>query len=319
MFKKNIKIITALVIYFISTTIKTSDFSFWLPQNTKATFFNNETIKFKPGAYQNLIDKWQIRLTRIWDKFYINLQEETGITKEFIDTYLQDQNISQFYSTLAKKELDKLNEYTLEENIDEEILTFIKRTVQKYCTKKNIKIILSPNINATAATFGSDKGTHYIICNSNIYSKKNIKNYYDNKANNTDVFYLDQPSTKKFRFIEESNFLTTGLIETAAHIQHQSNLFTFLISHVTFCEKHPSIKTVQLGLYITEIRSILELILLSKNPLETAIFIGKVHNRTEKEHNLWKKLIKELADCYTPESLKIFKAIMNNMNMQYKK
>lgn len=319
MFKKHIKLITLFSLPFCSNVLTPSDTSFWLPQKPSLRFHNNEPIFLKPGAYEQLVERWNNRLQRSWDNFYARLQNDIGTPKEIFYRYLYDKTITQHYNSLKEKDLSTLKdtEYTSEEDIDPEVLTFIKKIIKKHCSKKNIKILLTPHINTLTATFGSDKGTHYLICNSAVYAKEHIKQYYDSLTTNNGTFYIEHLATS-VRSIELSNFLIIGLIEAASHIQHQSNLFTFLVANFKFSDKKPSEATIQFGWYIAEVRGILEAVLQSKNPLETAIFIGKTRKRNEKERKLWKKLIHELADCYNEESLEYFKASIREINQLYK-
>lgn len=317
MFKQHIKLIALFSLSFCPIFLKPFDTSLWLPQKPSLRFHNNEPIFFKPGAYEQLVERWNNRLRRSWDSFYDRLQNDIGISKESFDTSVHDNAFVQIYNSLKENDLSRLREYVLEEDIDPEVLIFIKRFVQKHCFKKNIKIVLTPCINTITATFGSDQGTHYLVCNSTIYSKEHIKQYYDSLTTNNGTFYIE-PLLTRVRFIELANFLVIGLIEAASHIQHQSNLFTFVIANCKFSDKKPSDETIQLGWYITEVRGILESVLQSKNPLESALFIGKTRQRTEKEKKLWKKLIYELADCYSEESLQFFKTSIREINTRYK-
>lgn len=309
-----------LVMFFvlnITAPLMADQKSFWLPMQPSLRFHNNEPIKLKPGSYQNLINAWQHRLDNSWKNFYDNLAIQVGLGQEQIEAYVQDPSLAAIYSSLKEADLLKLHEATDEEHSDPEVINFIKRTICKYCTKKNIKIILSPHINTITATFGSDQTCHYVICHAGIYTAESIKHFYECMANGNGAFYIESYTPGKIRFIELSNFLTIGLIEAASHIQHQTNLHTFLISNFKFCEKRPEQSTIQQYWHITEIRGILESIFQSKNPLETALFISKTKKRTEKEQKLWKQLIQDIADCYSPESLKFVKASIQEINELY--
>jgi len=235
-----------------------------------------------------------------------------------LQAYTQNETIAKVYNSLKEKELLKLYNATLQEDIDPEVLDFITRIVQRYCTKKNIKIMLSSNINTITATFGSDSNTHYLICHATIYSQEHIRQYYDSLASSNGAFYIEASSKNSVRSIEFSNFLLLGLIEAASHIQHQSNFFTFLVSNFKFSDLRPSESTIQSCWHITETRGIIEAVLQSKNPLESALFIGKTRKSNNKEKALWKKLVKELADCYEPESLEFFKTSIHEINDSYK-
>lgn len=307
----------ALFILCIPTITDSTDTSFWLPQNPSLRFHNNDPIKLKPGSYERLVNRWEKRLHKSWNNFYQNLQNDADITAEQLDTLAENETIASIYGSLKEKELLKLDEYIDEENMDQEVLTFIKRVLQKYCSKKNIKIFLTSHINTVTITFGSDKTGHYLVCHANIYSPENVKHFYENLAINNGAFYIEPLKNGKVRFIELSNFLLAGLIEASSHIQHQSNLLTFIVSNFKFTDLKPSDLTIQSCWHITEIRGIIESILQSKNPLETALFIGKSRKRNIKEQELWKKIINEIANCYTPESLELFKLSVQEINNIY--
>lgn len=272
----------------------------------------------KHGSYEAFVTRWEKRLNNSWQKFYENLNSEVGLSPDQLNAYLNDETLANIYSSLKEKELLKMPDCLDESNIDPDVLTFIKRVLQKHTSKKNIKIIITPHINTITATFGSDKNTHYLICHAHIYSPEHIKHFYDSLANNNGAFYIEPSSNNSVRFIELANFLLVGLIEASSHIEHQSNLLTFLISNFKFAEQRPTESTIQSCWHITEIRGIIESILQSKNPLESAIFIGKTRKRNAKEQALWKKFIKELADCYEQNSLNAFKASMLEIKSLYK-
>lgn len=316
MFQKKI---TFVIFFSLSaTTIFTDAQHFWRPQQPSLRFFNNAPIKLKPGSYEAFIARWENRLNKSWDNFYKKLNVDTGLSPAEFEAFLQDEALADIYGTLKEKELLKTYQKTEEKNIDPDVLNFIQRTVQKHCSKKNIKIIISPNINTITATFGSDNHTHYLICHASIYSTENIKHFYDSLTDNNGAFYIESSSENNIRAIELSNFLLIGLIEAASHIEHQSNLQTFIISSFKFSGKSPSEEAVLSCKHITETRGIIESIIQSKNPLESALFIGKSKNRNAKERALWKSLVKEIADCYEPESLESFKAAMLEIKRLYK-
>lgn len=317
MFQRSIKL-SILFLLTILPTFSATEESFWLPQKPTMRFHNNEPIKLKKGSYEALVARWEKRLNKSWQRFYENLNSEVGLSPEQLEAYVNDETLANIYSSLKEKELLKIPECLDESSIDPDVLTFIKRVLQKHCTKKNIKIIITPHINTITATFGSDKSTHYLICHANIYSPEHIKHFYDSLASNNGAFYIEPSNNNSVRFIELANFLLVGLIEAASHIEHQSNLLTFLISNFKFSEQRPTESTIQSCWHITEIRGIIESILQSKNPLEAALFIGKTRKRNAKEQALWRKLISELADCYEQESLDVFKASIQEIKSLYK-
>lgn len=312
------KNITLLVFALFATPITAypEEHSFWLPEKPALRFYNNTAIKLKPGSYEALIARWEKRLSNSWEHFYQSLSSEIGLSSLELNTYFQDETLATVYNSLKEKELLKTSDCLDETNIDPTVLSFIKRTLQKYCTKKNIKVIITQNINTVTATFGSDSKTHYLLCHASIYSPENIKHFYDNFANNNGAFYIES-SNNNVRFIELSNFLLVGLIEAASHIQHQSNLTTFLISSFKFSGQPLTKKTIESCWHITETRGVIESIFQSKNPLETAIFIGKSRKKNELERSLWKKLIKEIANCYEQDSLDFFKESIKEIKSLY--
>lgn len=279
---------------------------FWLPQESAFRFHNNAPIRLRPEAFDDLIDRWQIKLQNSWKKFYNQLEADIGMKQKDLEILLANQSLSNMYSNLKEIDWLKHNEYKAED-ANPEIVDFIKRTVQKYCTKKNIKIILSSHINTITATFGSDQTTHYLICHAKVYTPENIAYYYEYLANNNGAFYVEKMENNRYRCIELSNFLILGIIEAASHIQHQSNLLSFFVSNLKKADQRAQLSTIQLGHYIVEIRGMLEAVFQSKNPLEAALFIGKSKMKDEKERKLWKKLVQEIASCYTQESLHFFK------------
>lgn len=309
--------IFAALLHTISIVPISSNMSFWLPKESSLRFHDNEAIKLKPNIYKQFLAKWETMLNNTWKKLLTLISKETEITLESLEAYLQDESLGKLYILHKEKEILESSEYIHEEDIDPLVLNFIKRTLAKYCTKKNIKVVLSPNLNTITATFGTDQNTHYIICHASVYTKEHVQHYYDALANNNGVFYIEPYKNNKIRFIELSNLLLIGIIESASHIQHQNNLLTFLLSSFKFANKSLSPSTIQLCWHVTEIRSMLESIIQSKNPLESALFVGQVRKRTPKERKLWKNLIQDLSECYSASSLKTFKNAAKEINDLY--
>lgn len=311
----SLRSIALTIIVCTNSIFFSNEFKLWLPQESNLRFYNNEAIVLKSEQYKIFLEKWNNILNKFWHKVLKNIENDTSLTLQKLETYLQDETLAMLYTNAHEQKLTIENGYIHEEEIDPVVLNFIKRTVSKYTTK-NIKIVLSSNIPSVTATFGTDQSTHYLICNSNLYTTEIIQHYYDALANNKGAFYVDF-NKKQIRFIEYSNFLLMGIIEAASHIEHQHNLFTFLLSNFKFANKEVSSKTLHLCWQFTNMRGIIEAILQSKNPLESAYFYIKVHNQSESDKTLWQSFLKDLAQCYSASSLKTFKATVRDIKDLY--
>lgn len=278
-----------------------------LVQPPALRFYDNSPILLKKDSFSSLISAWQTRLDNTWKNFCDQLEKEVALTPDIIEQYLQDDNLVKIYSSIKEQELQHANKTIIhEEDIHPDVLLFIKRIVQKYCSKKNVKIVLSPQLSTITLTVGTDKTTHYLFCNSIIYSAENVKQYYESLSQESNPFYIDSNTNdSSFRAIEFPSFLVLGLIEAASHIEHQSNLFTFLLSNFKFPDKKISTALITKFFKLTELRGVLSAVLQSKNPLETILFASKA-SKSKKEKALWGKLVQEVTACYHPASLAKF-------------
>ncbi|MBM17544.1 MAG: hypothetical protein CL947_00565 [Epsilonproteobacteria bacterium] len=317
---KTILKVSLFFLCFFNTVISKQNQNLLLSQEPRLRFHNNEQIILKKNSYQELIKKWNKLFNNTWQKLRNYIEQDLQLPFEQVETLLANPNLAQLYFELKENDLQKSQDYIIsEEDIDPEVLHFIKHFIQKFTTKKNIKILLSNRLSTITATSGTDTHTHFIICNSNLYSKENIKHFYEALSENNGIFYIEPCTNKSVRFIELSNLLLVGLLEAASHIEHQSNLFTFLLTNFNFVNKKLSQKAIHLCWHFTEIRSMIEAVLQSKNPLETALFIGKIRykSKSNKERMLWKNLVNDIASCYTKESLQRFKYAIAEINSLY--
>lgn len=292
---------------FVSFLSYTDQHQLTLAQPPSLRFYDNSPIFLKKDSFSSLISAWQTRLDNTWNRFCDQLEKEVALTPDIIEQYLQDENLIKIYSSIKEQELRHTHKTTIhEEDIHPDVLLFIKRIVQKYCSKKNIKIVLSPELSTITLTVGADKTTHYLFCNSTIYSVENVQQYYESLSQDSNPFYIDSNTNdNSVRAIEFPSFLVLGLIEAASHIEHQSNLFTFLLSNFKFPDKKISTDLITKFFKLTELRGVLSAVLQSKNPLETILFASKA-NSSKKEMIFWNKLVQEMMTCYHPVSLAKF-------------
>ncbi|MBI2353304.1 hypothetical protein HYV11_03635 [Candidatus Dependentiae bacterium] len=282
---------------------------FLLQKQSALCFYNDVEIKLKKDVYEKLIQRWQLRLENSWLSFYENLEKEINLSWRQLFDLLNDKKIAVHYYLLKEKVLDSLNasDCVDEKEADPYVINFIKKHLQKYCSKKNIKVALSPSIRTVVATYGSDATSHFVICNSLIYTRENIQRCFPPCVDKPKkCFRVERVLSDEYRCIEWSNLLAIGLIEAASYINHQNSLLSFLVSNIQCGEKKLSLETQKRCLSLIELQSLLEAILQSKNPLESALFISQTKKRSIKEEKLWNKLVQELAACYAEESLSIF-------------
>lgn len=294
------------LVIFISTfffsTIQTLNYDkLILFQPPALTFYNNQPIIIKKNSIHTLSQKWQHRLTKTWKKLLNNIE----VQPEQLELYLQDQDVHNLYEKELEKQIFNGNFITEETN--PEVETFIKKILSKYCSKKNIKILFSSHLSTPALSLGSNQTTLYLLCHPEVYSLESVEYFYNNLNSDTGIFFVEPIGKENFNIIEKSNFLLIKLIEAAMHLQHESHLMIFLLS----CFKLPNNPVpphlVATAIKLIDLRGQLETILQSKNPLETALFMAQSSNKTKFEHKLWQGIITEIADCYHPYSIQIFK------------
>jgi len=295
--------------------------SFVLPHKPLLTFYDNESIHINAKMYQQVIDKWQQKLSKTWQSVSDNLNGKVKVSSQQIDELLANNAFTRLYMVNKNNEVSQMQDmYISEEKAEPEVINFIKRLLNKYCSKKNIKVILTPYIPALVLTCGSDSDTHYVFCNSTLYSTENIKHYYEALTNNKGLFNINILEASDIQFIEISNLLLIGIIKAASHVEHQSNLLSYLISYLLFnnhVDEKEAMQIIKRYIQYTEIRSILEAIFQSKNPLEAAIYSTKSHIPSTREYKTLQELTRDIATCYHPQSLAKFKKITQDLKSLY--
>jgi len=295
--------------------------SFVLPCKPLLTFYDNEPIHINAKKYQQIIDKWQQKLELTWKNLLQELNKKIKISSSQIDELLTSEAFTHTYTMIRKKEVYQTKDMcTYEEDADPIIINFIKHFLYKHCSPKNLKIILTPHMPDIVSVCGSNSDTHYVFCNSILYSTENIKHCYEALTGNNGLFNINILEASDIQFIEISNLLLVGITKVASHIEHQNNIFSFLISYLLY-NKHISeeegMPIVKRYMQYTEIRSILEAIFQSKNPLEAAFYCAKSHNPSTREYKILQELTRDIATCYHPQSLAKFKKITQDLKSLY--
>ena len=295
-------------------------------------FFDGSKIHFKQTtSLDTIIKSWQQKIHRGFQKLLHLIEIELGVSQQQLeDQFTNEELITKYYAIneseyLSSSKIDISNPNIIfkEENeIDPGVLNFIKTMINKYTTKRNIKIILTNQIPTFTATYGTDLLGHTLLCNSTVYSAQNIKNYYNTVQTGTGFFYLEKTKSNSIRMIETSSLLLFGLTEAASSIQHQINYSCFLITQCSFQEKHISLKTAMLCLKLYEMLSYIESTMQSNNPLEIAFFIYQSPRLSKPAKHKWKKIVQSLVSTYdtnSVEKLKYIIAQMKNQSLNQKK
>lgn len=288
----------------------------------KLPFFklsNNDPIIFSHyDAYQQVIDRWQNKLTKCSQDFFESLYNDLQIIPEQVFEQLNNTTLAASYHKIMNAECQTqiLSKFIHEDDADPEIINFIRYTLQKYTSKKNILIVLTDLFTTLTATYGSDLYEHIVFCNINIYTKENIKTYYSTLNGGKRIFYIEPLKDNAFRFIDLSNLLIFGLTEAACHIEHQTMFLDFLITRCRCHGSYASKNTIKLVEKLHEFLGLLEAVFQSPNPLESAIFIMKSPHRDENSKKALKTLIKDIATSYSKKSLEEFKACMQKLKEQ---
>ena len=270
-------------------------------------------------AYQQLIDAWQAKLTQGFEKFFAVLYQEAGITPEELYEQFFNEKTVACYHKLKDAERESLSGdiFIEEQDADPEIIAFIKMILFRHTTKRNIKIVLTDAIAQATASYGSDLYGHTVFCNLHVYTKANIEKYYEALQGGYNIRY-DVFSDGTVRWMEVSSFLTLKLIFVASWVQHQTDLFIFMLDRC-FQRQMISLETIDLGIKLQKFSNLLSAIFQSVNPLESALFVLKSESKTDKNVKIWKQLVKELASSYSSSALSEFKDFVQKIKEESKK
>ncbi len=288
-------------------------------------FYDGSKIKFVSNhAYQTAVQKWQTILQRSFKNLFVQIEAETNTSFEQLFSQLSNPKLLSRYHILRETDFscnqDSQDNDTLlyqeQDNIDPEILNFIKNVVYRHTTKRNITFVLTSHISTLTTTYGSDLHQHYVFCNACIYTKEAIRNYYDSLQKEHGVFVVERLKSNSIRAIEISNLLIFGLIEAAGKIESQSDLMSFLIFHCRLDGKKVSKSTAALCFKLYEIQNRIQAILQTNNPLEVAIFIYKSPSVKGKEKKIWKNFMQSIAQSYHQNSIKKLKDFLAQMKQQ---
>lgn len=275
--------------------------------------YDNSPILFKnKNSFSDVIDIWQKKLDRGFEKLFSKLYSELDVTREEIYEQLSNPVLIARYHVVQKTE-DLMNHsatFIQEEDADKEVINFIKNILYRYTTKRNIKIILTDANLFTTATYGSDLYEHYLLCPTHLYSKENIQLFYTNLHSEHKMLYMQQTAHNSIRWMDIGNFLLMGIIEGAAHIQHQTHLLNFLLACCNCNNKHACKSTVYLCLQLHQFLALLEAIFQSPNPLEAARFMIHSPYKNQLNKKMWRALVKDIANSYSQKSLEIYKSYL---------
>ena len=284
--------------------------------------YADESIGFKNDvAYQNVIDTRKKKITLGFEKFFASLFKESEITPEELYEQFYDEKIVSSYHVLKDAERGSMHEaiFIEEQEADPEIIAFIKMILFRYTTKRNLKIVLTDGIAQATASYGSDLYGHTVLCNIHVYTKENIAKYYEALQGGYSIRYDILPD-RSVRWMEVSSFLTLRLIFIASWVQHQTDLFVYVLDRC-LQRQMISYETINLGVMLQKFLNILSAVFQSTNPLESALFVLKseLDSGSNKSIKLWKLLVQGLAESYSDRSLLKFQNFDQKIKQESKK
>ncbi len=291
---------------------------FFLPQKSDLKFCNNQPLKIKPDAFSNLIKRWEGRLLNSLKRFYKQLEDETGLTPERFKTYAQDESFYENYLDCCYDGLEMISEYTTQEDSDPKVIAFIKRLASKYCPGKQVKIILTAELECAIHSFKSEEdNTYYLLCLDSLFSPEHVDQYYQNLLHGKCLFYVELTDDQKVRFMECSSLMENLFILAASKINHDANMYEFLTYSLPYLSFPITDKTKDLCRDIFEMRALLETVFQAKDPLEAALFFSRLQRGMLKEGLFWKRLLSELRACYEQSALNDFDELVSEFEERY--
>ncbi len=282
--------------------------------------WGDELVVFKNrGAYQAVINLWQQKLTVGFEKFFNALYKESGMLPEELYAQMSEEKIVASYHKIKDAERESMQEaiFIDEQDADPEIIGFIKMILFRYTTKRNIKIVLTDAISQATASYGSDLFGHTVFCNVQIYTKANIKKYYEALQGGYSIRYDVLPDGT-VRWMEISNFLVLRLIFIASWVQHQTDLFIFELDRC-LQRQMISYETIRLGITLQKFLNVLSAVFQSVNPLESVLFVLHSEFEAGKNVKLWKSLVRDVAASYSSQTLSEFKHFNQKIKQESKK
>lgn len=267
----------------------------------------------KDGDFQQLIEKWSDVIAQLWSEFTKQLEEEVNISLEEINNFLQSSDFQQSYNRYLQKRLEE-SSYHLspEENIDPTVLRFIQAQAEYLGLTDNYKTFLQNNMNLLSTSFGLDSIHHVLICNHKIYTLDNVQDFFKSiYTDHTNYFIEPAENIHKTRCIELPNLLHLGIAEAISGIIHQSHAMIYLFTNFEFNDKSISQDTIQDFFNFIQLRSFIEAVLQTKNPLEAAYFLKIQQTEDQKStkiNNLWQDFIEDIQNCYDDEDLELYES-----------
>ncbi|MBP9765307.1 hypothetical protein KBD08_03145 [Candidatus Babeliales bacterium] len=283
------------------------------------SFYDTSKITFKnKDAYQNVINTWQHKIQTGFNTFFDTLFDELQLTPENLQDLAHNEDILHRYHLLKGSEflLPSAEILIRQDEMDPDILFFLQNMLFKYTHKRNVTFYITNQIKTLTATYGSDRYGHHVFCHSYLYSKQSIMQYHHAIRNKHNFFYLEK-TTRGLRYIENPSLLQAGLIEAASSIEHQTNLFSFILCNYSFRLGKISESSITMFNILQEFITLIEAIFQSKNPLEVAQFLSMMNHNTEKEQRLWNNLVKDIAQSYDAASLQKNELLKVFLQKQY--
>lgn len=280
-----------------STLVLEKKHSSWL--------FNNDCeIRRNPELpFENVIKKWQKWVDKKWAVISAEICKTFDLTEAEFTGMLHNEEALRLY-----KQLSLRPKLTTKRS---RVLAFIKHSLRQH-SKAKFKVIMDPELSTTTRNVGASP-KHFVLCSPDFFSEDHINYIYD-KSPKSDMYYSPHARKNAISCINLKIFIPYILAVTASHINHDKDFFGSAIHYFTINKQQISEETQIAFEYFCYIRSAIEAVFQSANPLEVALFLHASVElgspRSQPEILLWKEMIKDLRNCYHPEDLEEYMEYM---------
>jgi len=253
----------------------------------------------------DLIAKWNKVLAVAWKKILHEIYLEVRLGQYQIDSYLSSQNFIDVYLAYYKKHYPEVFQPEVTFDIHPMVTNYVQMIVRNLQLPGDITIITKPDMAMIATAFGTAQTGYFLAINTDIICQEKILEFYEAYTHNNALWHIE-PATHSYRsrMIETPHLFHLAITQAAINAIHQNDFLSkiFILFHFNKKVLPASVHTA-LAEYL-QLRSYLEASLLSKNPLESAIFLEPLCDDFNQEYILlWREFMQDIITCYDEKDL----------------
>jgi hypothetical protein len=266
--------------------------------------FAGQAIRKNPNySFKECKQKWQKWLTKTWQHIMTNIADEVGLSEEQFTSLLFEKEIQNlYYQTKQQRKI------SFSKKVPREALVIAEFLGEHSLAQCEIEFL--PDLEYTIITRGLG-ASHLVQCDTSFFNKHNIE-YINAQYLIFTRYYSPLDRTDLTSCINIRTLSLLMIASAASHINHSKDFFATVIHEFNINQKQCSEETKIRFEQFCHLRSSLEAVFQSENPLESALFLHSTVLTSSPHEELklkfWKRVARDLERCYHPKDLASYHA-----------